>query len=91
MKWYYVAGAIVLLLILCSGKSVPVRVKKEQCIDANVNSSSWGLPMPCGDDEAPPASLQDHTDTIEAGGATTEAGFSFNPTGAGVYITYDKP
>jgi len=40
---------------------------------------------------AAPSSFQDYTQPIRAGGATSEAGASFNPTGgASVSITFDE-
>ncbi len=97
MKWYYIAAVIVLLCILSSGTPAKVaaktsdeRIKKEVCIDANVFSPDWGKVVSCDGVDDDPESTMDYEEPLTAGGATSDAGPTFNPTGNGVYITYDK-
>jgi hypothetical protein len=95
VKWgYAVAGLVILYLILRAGKqpalSAPAgKVSKTMCIDANVLSGTWGMEVPCDDQD--PASHLDALAPLTAGGANNTAGASLNPTGyPSSMITYDK-
>jgi len=91
VKWPYLLAAIlILVLILRSSDTPPARVKKEMCIDANVMSDNFGTQVPC-DDEGAPVSALDALAPLEAGGKTSQAGASIDPTGGqSTFITYDK-